>query len=394
MIYDSSYEQLKELVKDKKFPLVLCDLDAFTHNLNLVGTSLRKFNRKLRLCTKSVRVPDLVMKVAKEDFVSGLFTYNSAETLFYAEKYGIKDILCGYPVSSKVDANELSQAAKIEGTKISVMADCIYHLDLLNEAAKNNGVEFNIVLEIDVADSFLGTNVGVLRSPLREPEQVVQMAREVEKRDHLKFGGIMGYEAQNASIGDDKYLYRYLKKRSRPRVDERRANIVKALQDNGFNPDIVNGGGSGCFQETAVDPTITEIGIGSLLFKSHIFDPIESLKDFIPSLFFVIQIVRKPRKDYVTAFSGGYVSSGVKAQPMVFLPRGITPTKREGFGEVQSPFKYDPKKLTLNLGDPIFCRFGKAGEPLERFNEVHVYSDEKLIGDSYLTYRGFGKRFS
>lgn len=394
MIYRATYEQLKTQVEDKKCPMVICDIDAFNHNLNLVGKHLRKVNRKLRLCTKSVRVPDLIAKAEKEDFIIGLFTYNSAEALFYAEKYGIKDILIGYPITSKIDAEELCQAAKIKGTKISVMADSPFHLDLLEEAASKHEVTLNILLELDVADHFLGILVGSLRSPLREPEEVVKMAKEVEKRKHLTFGGIMGYEGQNASLGDDKFLYRYLKSRSRPHVNERRAAVVNALKNNDLQPAIVNGGGSGCFQETAAESSITEIGIGSLLFKSHLFDAIDSLNDFIPSIYFAIQIVRKPRENYVTAFSGGYVSSGVKTQPKVFLPDGLSPTKREGFGEVQSPFEYDPKKLTLNLGDPIFCRFAKAGEPLERFNKVHVYSDNKLIGDTYLTYRGFGKRFS
>ncbi|MHA1803477.1 MAG: alanine racemase [Promethearchaeota archaeon] len=396
MICEATYDEVKPLVEDKKVPMVICDLDAFNHNLELVGKYLRETGKKLRLCTKSVRVPELITRVNKQDFVSGVFTYNSAETLFLAEKHGIKDILMGYPTASRVDVQEACQAAKIKGTRISVMADSIFHLDLLEEGASSHDVELNVLLEVDVADHFFGINVGVLRSPLREPEQVVKMAREIQKRKHLRFSGIMGYEAQNASIGDDKFLYRYLKKRSRPKVNARRAAVMKALKENGLIGEdfIMNGGGSGCFQETAADPTITEIGIGSLLFKSHVFDPIESLNEFVPSLYFVLQIVRKPRENYVTAFSGGYVSSGVRANPQVFLPKGLTVTKREGFGEVQTPFQYDPKKLTLNLGDPIFCRFGKAGEPLTRFNEVYVYSDEKLIGDTYLTYRGFGKQFS
>ncbi|MHA1688073.1 MAG: alanine racemase [Promethearchaeota archaeon] len=396
MIYDATYEELKPLVEDKKIPMVICDLDAFNNNLELVGKYLRKTGKKLRLCTKSVRVPELITKVNKQDFVSGVFTYNSAETLFLAEKHGIKDILMGYPTASRVDAQELCQATKIEGTRISVMADSVFHLDLLEEAASSQEVKLDVLLEVDVADHFLGINVGVLRSPLREPEQVVKLAREIKKRKHLRFKGFMAYEAQNASLGDDKFLYRYLKKRSRPKVDAQRAAVMKALKENDLIEEdfIVNGGGSGCVQETAADPTITEIGIGSLLFKSHVFDPIESLNEFIPSLYFVLQIVRKPCENYVTAFSGGYVSSGVKAQPQVFLPKGLVPTEREGFGEVQTPFKYNPKKLTLHLGDPIFCRFGKAGEPLTRFNEIHVYSDEKMIGNTYLTYRGFGKQFS
>jgi D-serine deaminase-like pyridoxal phosphate-dependent protein len=394
LILSSSYKELKELIEGYKFPMVLCDKDAFNHNLEKVGNYLKKVNKSLRLCTKSVRVPELIKQVEEKDFVNGIFTYNSAEALFYAEKYRINDILLGYPTMSSLDAEELCKAASIEGVDITVMVDSVSHLNLLEEAASKFNARLKILIEVDVADKFLGTNVGVYRSPLKKPEEVVNIAREIDKRQHLFYRGIMGYEAQNASIGDTSVLMRWIKKRSRKHVNQWRQEIVDTLNREGYEPEVVNGGGSGCFQETAAESPITEICIGSLLFKSHIFDAINSLDEFIPSLFFVLQIVRKPRINIVTTFSGGYVSSGaVKAMPLPINPKDLKVIKNEQFGEVQTPFKFNPKKLDLNLGDPIFCRFGKAGEPLEHFNKIHIYSNGKLI-DNYSTYRGLGKRFS
>ena len=394
MILTSAYDVLKNLVKDKKYPLAICDLDAFNQNLERVGKYLKKTKKSLRLCTKSVRVPELINRVEKEDFVNGIFTYNSAEALFYAENYQIKDILLGYPTMSKVDVEELCQAAKIDGVRITVMVDDPKQINLLDEIAAKNNIEFDTLIEIDVADKLFGRNVGVYRSPIREPEAAVKIAQIISKANNLHFRGIMGYEAQNASIGDDKALFRLAKKRSRKHVNLWRQNVVDALSNAGFQPEVVNGGGSGCYQETATERSITEIGIGSLLFKSHIFDTINSLNEYLPSLFFVLQIVRKPQKNIATAFSGGYVSSGsVRALPISVIPKNLKISKDEGFGEVQTPFIFDPKEIELNLGDPIFCRFGKAGEPLEHFNEILIYSKGEII-DTYKTYRGYGKKFS
>ncbi|MHA2290223.1 MAG: amino acid deaminase/aldolase, partial [Promethearchaeota archaeon] len=123
-------------------------------------------------------------------------------------------------------------------------------------------------------------------------------------------------------------------------------------------------------------------------------DPIQSLEEFLPSLFFVLQIVRKPRKNIATAFSGGYVSSGsVRAVPLAVIPKNLMISKDEKFGEVQTPFIFGKSKIDLDLGDPIFCRFGKAGEPLEHFNDVFIYRNGEII-DKYKTYRGYGKKFS
>ncbi|MFX0024109.1 MAG: alanine racemase [Candidatus Hermodarchaeota archaeon] len=394
MFFSLSYEELKNLVRDCKFPLVICDIDAFNQNLERVGNFLRKSNKSMRLCTKSVRVPELIKIVEEKDFVNGIFTYNSAETLFFAEKYRIRDILLGYPTTSSIDIEELCKAASIEGVEISVMIDSKFHIDQLEKAAIKHNVKFNVLIEIDVADHFLGQNVGVLRSPLRRVQDIIKLARKIEKCDKLKYRGIMGYEAQNASLGDTRAFIRWIKKRSRKHVNELREKVVNNLISEGLEPEIVNGGGSGCFQETASESSITEIGIGSLLFKSHIFDPINSLQEFIPSLFFVIQVVRKPKDNIVTCFSGGYVSSGsVRAHPIVIKPNNLRSFKNEEFGEVQTPLKFDPKKINLDLGDPIFCRFGKAGEPLEFFNELNIYSKGRFV-DKYHTYRGMGKKFS
>ncbi|MFW9784975.1 MAG: alanine racemase [Candidatus Heimdallarchaeota archaeon] len=394
MLITTNYNDLKEIIEKNKFPLVICDIDAFNHNLEKVGNYLRKVNKSIRLCTKSVRVPELIKKVEEQDFVNGLFTYNADETLFFAEKYHIKDILLGYPTTSAYDAEELCKAASIEGVEITVMVDSTYHLNLLERAANKYNVNLSILIEVDVADNFLGTNIGVYRSPLREPEDVVRIAKEIESRPHLTYRGIMGYEAQNASLGDTSLFMRWIKKRSRKHVNQWRQDVVDALIKDGFEPEVVNGGGSGCFEETSKEASVTEIGIGSLLFKSHIFDVIDSLDAFIPSLFLVLQIVRKPKKNIVTAFSGGYVSSGaVRANPLPIKPEGLKTFKNEEFGEVQTPFRFNPRIIELNLGDPIFCRFGKAGEPLEHFNEVNIYSDGKII-DKVLTYRGLGYRFS
>jgi D-serine deaminase-like pyridoxal phosphate-dependent protein len=388
------YNFLKKLVKNRKIPLVVCDFDVFKQNLEKVGKLLIKKNKYLRLCTKSVRVPELVKFVESQKFVNGIFTFNSAEVLFYAKEYNVKDILLGYPIYSNIDAEELCKAAKVEGVSVSVMVDDVKQIQLLETHASENNVHLNLIIEIDVSYRFISQTIGVLRSPLKQIDEILQLAQIIEDADTLSLRGIMGYEAQNASLGDNKLLYRYVKGKSREYVNTMRDDIVNNLIDAGYSLELVNGGGSGCFQENLEEPSITEIGIGSLLFKPHIFDTINSLDEFNPSLFFVLQVIRKPQKNIITTFSGGYVSSGAgRSPPKPVLPEGLKTLKFEGFGEVQTPFKYNPKQIGLDLGDPIFCRFAKAGEPLEHFNEVYIYSKGEII-DTYKTYRGLGKQFS
>nr|MBP6323876.1 amino acid deaminase/aldolase [Chitinophagales bacterium] len=90
----------------------------------------------------------------------------------------------------------------------------------------------------------------------------------------------------------------------------------------------------------------------------------------------------------------GYIASGtvgIDKQPKPYLPEGIQLTANEGTGEVQTPFEYSGSEK-INLGDTILFRHSKAGELCERFNELHLISDGKII-EKVPTYRGDGKCF-
>jgi D-serine deaminase-like pyridoxal phosphate-dependent protein len=95
-----------------------------------------------------------------------------------------------------------------------------------------------------------------------------------------------------------------------------------------------------------------------------------------------------------TALGGGYTASGeihVNKRPVPYLPAGMNLVEQEGCGEVQTPFTYaGAEKLTL--GDPVFFRHAKAGELCERFNEVLLIKNGKII-ERGPTYRGEGKSF-
>jgi D-serine deaminase-like pyridoxal phosphate-dependent protein len=384
-----NYERLREIFYDHRYPLALLHLEAFRHNLALLREDFQQSGKEMRLCTKSVRCGPLIEQVLNERFVNGVMIYNPHEAPFLAERYRARDILLGYPTVEEHGAEALCQAAAMEGTRAAAVADNPAHLDLLERAAAKAGVHLDVVVEVDVAYRPAGRLcLGVLRSPLRTPEEVHRIAAGASERAHLEFRGLMGYEAQNAATAD-RLHERLFKKLSQNDVWEQRRQVVEYLAHRGLPPPMVNGGGSGCYQLALSDPTITEVGVGSALYKPHLFDGFLNLKEFQPAIYFALQIVRKPAPDVVTCFSGGYISSGVAQPPIPALPSGLCSISLEGFGEVQTPLRYSPERVQLNIGDPIFCRPAKAGEPLERFKSLHLISQDQIVG-SYPTYRGEG----
>ena len=103
---------------------------------------------------------------------------------------------------------------------------------------------------------------------------------------------------------------------------------------------------------------------------------------------------RRPAKDVVTCFAGGYIASGpagASRVPSVIYPEGLQMIGTEGAGEVQTPLRGKAAR-DLSIGDRVWFRHAKAGELAERFDEYLVISGGEVL-DAVPTYRGEGKNF-
>ena len=221
--------------------------------------------------------------------------------------------------------------------------------------------------------------LGAKRSPLHDPAQVAELAREIVARPEVELDGIMAYEAQIAGVGDrppGKPLMRLalpiVQALSARELARRRGEIVDAVRS--VAPlRFVNGGGTGSIERTAAEPAVTEVAAGSGLFGPTLFDTYRAFKPR-PAALFALPVVRKPSAKLATALGGGYPASGPAGRdrlPRPFLPRGLRLDAREGAGEVQTPLA-GKAAAALQVGDRVWFRHAKAGELCERFDVVHL----------------------
>lgn len=77
--------------------------------------------------------------------------------------------------------------------------------------------------------------------------------------------------------------------------------------------------------------------------------------------------------------------------PTPWLPAGLQLDGLEGAGEVQTPL-LGAAADGLRVGDRVWFRHAKAGEPAEHFLEVHLLSGVRVV-DAVPTYRGEGRCF-
>jgi D-serine deaminase-like pyridoxal phosphate-dependent protein len=398
-----SYRQVRAALAGQRLPAAFVDLDAFDRNLGRVVAQTRAHQIPLRVASKSVRVVALLERLLArgEGALSGVMCFATEEAAFLASR-GFDDLLIAYPPHQRHDF-EIAARLLAAGTTLTIMSDSPEGIARAGEIGRVHGVDMPLGLCVDMSLAVGALHLGVRRSPLRTPDDVVAMARRIDATEGTRFVGLMGYEAQVAGLGDDNPFEPWLnpiksmvRAASVRELGPRRRAIVEALRAAGLTPTIVNGGGSGSLDSTSADSGVTEVTAGSAFFKPHLFDYYKSahMRALEPACFFALEVTRKPSPDHVTCLGGGYVASGPPGPdkvPRPWLPEGLHLVKGEMCGEVQTPLRLDDRSR-LAIGDPVVFRHAKGGELAERFDSFLLLSGGEVVA-SAKTYRGEGQCF-
>lgn len=374
-------------------PVAVIEQDALRHNA--IDLLVRSGGLPIRVATKSIRVRGVLDAVLALPGFRGVLAFTLAEALWLAEEHD--DIVLGYPT---VDRSALGRMLADEelAARITLMIDDIAHLDLIDSiAAPGRRPEVRVAVDIDASlrSAALG-HIGVRRSPLFTASDVAAFARRVVSRPGFRLTGLQLYEAQIAGQGDaagpEAPLIRMVQARSRDELRERRARIAEAMLD--IAPlEFINGGGTGSLEFTGSDPSVTEATAGSGLLAGHLFDGYRAFRP-APASAFAFDVVRRPADDIATVLGGGWIASGpavASRQPLPVWPQGLRTLPREAAGEVQTPLQGKAAR-DLRIGDRVWFRHAKSGEPAERVEAYHLVAGGEIVGE-LPTYRGEGRSF-
>eukprot|EP00051_Salpingoeca_urceolata_P028858 m.488233 g.488233 ORF g.488233 m.488233 type:complete len:480 (-) comp25662_c0_seq1:327-1766(-) len=415
-IHPWDYETLKTLVDDEPLPAALVHLPLFDANLRSFGTMARAHGKTIRIATKSIRVPHLIARCADlcPDVYKGFMCFSTHEALFLASAVPeADDFLVAYPVVQQGDVAAAARLALDMEKRIHLMVDCAEHVTILDRlwqnelAARDQPPTQRLAVCIDVDMSYrpFGNflHLGVHRSPCRTLADFIRVYDAIQESTCLRLSGVMGYEAQIAGVPDDSPLcgwvynlvLRAMKFLSFRDVVKHRQLIRRFLDGVGADIEFFNGGGSGSAEATVLDPSLTEMTVGSGLLQSALFDWFADSTSH-PALCFGLRVTRSCGPGVVCCQSGGFVASGEVSNdktPQPYLPSDIQPFTAEGYGEVQSPFRINAgSDPVIGVGDPVFLRPAKAGEIAERFLEYILTNGREVLGRAK-TYRGHGSTF-
>jgi D-serine deaminase-like pyridoxal phosphate-dependent protein len=386
------WPSLTAATADRSAPVGVIGVEALAANAHDLLD--RAGGMPIRVASKSVRVRGVLDAVLALPGFHGVMAYTLAEALWLAEtgdeRYA--DILMGYPTADRAAIARLA-ASETAASRITLMVDDVAQLLLIDAVAPAaSRPEIRVAIELDASyrNPVLG-HIGVRRSPLHEPEQVLALATEVVRRPGFRLVGMMAYEAQIAGVvNKGKPVIRAMQAASVKELAERRGAAVAAVRQIA-ELEFVNGGGTGSIESTRVDAAVTEVAAGSGLLGPHLFDGYTTFAP-APAAAIARDGVRKPPRDIATLLGGGWIASGPFAadrSPKVVWPEDLRMLPREGAGEVQTPLQGDAARR-LRIGDRVWLRHTKAGEISEHLDAFALVQDGAVVGE-LPTYRGEGR---
>jgi D-serine deaminase-like pyridoxal phosphate-dependent protein len=403
-IFESvSYSYYREIFHNQRLPLAFIDLDNFDANVAYVAATQKITGKTIRIGSKSVRCVNLLKRIFElgGNAYKGILAFTVEEAAFLADN-GFDDFIVAYPSVQPTDMNLLAEMTA-SGKPVSLMADSIEQLKAMSETGTKAGVKLKACIDVDMSYRPAGSklHLGVRRSPLRTIDDVMVLVKYSQNLPGVEIDSLMGYEAHVASLEDDipgqglqNFIKRSIKKLSVRELTKRRDSVVSALKKEGVTLRTVNGGGSGSLVSSGADPDLTEVTAGSAFYCPALFHHFKEVR-FKPAAFFALQVVRKPAPGIITCHGGGYAASGsagLDRLPVPVWPEGLKLLPMEGAGEVQTPLILPDGCPNLEIGNPVFFQHAKAGELCERFNELYLIKNGKIV-DKVKTYRGEGYAF-
>ena len=395
---DHYWGTIDAAARDFSGPVVALSLAALARNAG--DLTRRAGGLPVRVASKSVRSRAVLEAVLALPGYRGVLGYTLAEALWLAAG-GIDDVVVAYPTADRTAIAQLGQSEEL-AQRVTVMIDSPEQLDFIDSVARaGKRASVRVCMDLDCSwkAPALG-HVGVRRSPVHDAEQAEWLARHVAGRAGFTLVGVMAYEAQIAGVADRPAgkpamgaVMRAIQRASGAELAARRSEAIQRVRGEA-DLEFVNAGGTGSVERTVRETCITEIAAGSGLYGPHIFDHYDAF-DVAPAVGFGLDVVRKPTPDRVTLLGGGWVASGptgADRSPLPVWPAGLAYESREGAGEVQTPL-HGAAARTLAVGDRVWLRHAKAGEPMEHTSQIVPVGAAGEALEPIATYRGEGKTF-
>ena len=208
---------------------------------------------------------------------------------------GVGDILIANQV---LGAEKLRRLAALNRrADVKCCADDAGGVEALAAAARAAGVEVGVLVELDV---------GMARCGVGSTREVIDLARQVDAAEGVRFAGIQAYEGHACFITEEQERAEVAGK-----AVEKVTGVRREVEAAGIEVKAVSAGGTGTFDVTGVAEGIDEVQAGSYALMDARYRTVR--RDFDNALF-VLSTVLSVRGDRAV-FDVGYKSCGMELAP-------------------------------------------------------------------------------
>lgn len=235
---------------DIQTPCLVLDLDALERNIAKMGAYIKAHGIRHRLHGKMHKSVDIALLQMEIGGACGVCCQKVSEAEVFA-RGGITDVLVSNQVRDPHKIDRLASLPKL-GARTIVCVDALDNVDELSEAARTHETQIECLVEVDC---------GAGRCGVSTPEEVLALAKAINKAYGLKFSGLQAYQ------GSMQHLPVYADRKAK--IDSA-VQLVKAclaqLEEEGLACAIVGGGGTGSYYFEATSGVYNELQCGSYAF--------------------------------------------------------------------------------------------------------------------------------
>jgi D-serine deaminase-like pyridoxal phosphate-dependent protein len=228
-------------------PCLVVDVGAVTRNIELAAAYFRDGKVKLRPHFKAHKCTTLMHRQVAAGSCSGVTCATASEAIVLASA-GFDDILLANEIVDRRGLALVSQAA--QRSRVTICVDNIAQVTRLEEVAAADGVEFGVLIEIDVGSHRCGL-------PPASPE-LIAIAAALQQSQRLTLRGLQGYEG-HAVLETDRARRGELVLVAAAILEKERARLTEA----GIRCETVSGGGTGTYDIASDAGALDEIQAGS-----------------------------------------------------------------------------------------------------------------------------------
>jgi len=294
----SKYEQIDT-------PALLIDKDIMMENLRFMQDKANQYHVNLRPHIKTHRMPELAKLQMQEGAVG-----------ITVAKVGEAEVMAAHSITDIFIANEIVGISKLERIKalaekitIRLGVDNEYQIDQLAQVFKTADLPIEVLIELEVGEN---------RSGVITDEQLLNLAKYIQKQEKVVLKGIFSHEGHSYKAQDVADCCKLAIESQHRTI--RAANLIR---QEGIVVDIVSIGATPSLMQTKIVDGITEIRPGTYILMDA--GQGNAIKDYSHCAATVlVTIISKPTEERVV------FDAGAKTLTTQNRPAGMCATEGQG----------------------------------------------------------------